>query len=202
MLSSILTNPILVILVLLLLVRMALGQLSERPRKVAMLWVLPALMIYISYAALVQDIFNAFYAAPLIFLPAIAVGCLMGLARGSIVKMRPGEVYGTVMMKGSIFSLIIWGAMLVLRYAAKYTMLGVGDTSMASIVLCALIVLSLCSTLFYYVLIYCRYFGLMNKDSQVRSGDGMNSPPMSLNNTSMIGLSSRRARRIARRRNR
>jgi hypothetical protein len=160
---SIITDPLLVLLVLFLLVRIALGQLNERSRKVSVLWIMPVLMIYISYAAIVQDIFPAFYAAPLIFLSAIAIGCIIGLVRGSMVSMRLDGSNDRIIMKGSVVGLLIWGTMIVLRYTARYALGSMADSSIIAMTLSALIVLSLSSSIFYTGYLYFRYYGLLKK---------------------------------------
>ena len=168
--TSIITDPLLVLLVLFLLVRIAMGQLNEKSKKVSRLWVMPALMIYVSYAAIVQDISSAFYAAPLIFLPAIALGCIFGLVRGSMVKMRLGETSDRIIMKGSVVSLLIWGTMIFLRYVAEYALGGVAATSFVAMLISALIVLSLSSTIFYTAYLYIRYYGLL-KNGEIKDNN-------------------------------
>ena len=160
---SIFTSPILVLLVLFLLVRIVLGQLKEKSRKVSTMWIMPALMLYISYAAIEQGIFSTFY-APLLLLPAIIIGCVIGLIRGTRVSVRLGEASGTIMVKGSIFSLMIWGTMIAIRFLARYAIGSVADTSTAAAVVCALIVLSLSNTMFYYGYLYVRYYNLLKTD--------------------------------------
>ncbi len=160
---SIFTSPIIVLLVLFLLVRIVLGQLKEKSRKVSTMWIMPALMLYISYATIEQGIFSTFY-APLLLLPAIIVGCMIGLIRGTRISVRLGEMGGTIMVKGSIISLVIWGTMIAIRLFARYALGSVMDTSMAAAVVCALIVLSLSNTMFYYGYLYVRYYNLLKMD--------------------------------------
>jgi hypothetical protein len=140
---------------------------NEKSRKVSMMWVRPALMIYISYAA-IGDVFSVFNAtslsASILFLPAIMIGCIIGLARGTRVSIKLGEESGTIVMKSSIIGLLIWGAMVVLRYVAENVIGGIADTSLVAIVLCSLIVLSLSSTIFYTGYLYFRYYRLLQNN--------------------------------------
>ncbi|HMK45753.1 MAG TPA: hypothetical protein VK436_03945 [Methanocella sp.] len=161
--STIATSPILVLLGLLLLARIAMGQLSERSRKVSMLWVTPVLMLYISYAAIEQGILSTYYAT-ILLLPAIAVGGLIGFFRGIRVSVKLGEKSGTILVKGSILSLIIWGTMLAIRFLSRYATGNLLDNPMAMGAVTALIVLSMSNTIFYCGYLYYRYFNLLKEN--------------------------------------
>ena len=124
---------------------------------------MPALMLYISYAAVEQGLLANEYAM-LLLLPAVVVGAIIGLIRGTRLKVRLGEKSGTLMVKGSVLSLVIWGTMIVIRFGARYLLGDIFTGTLASACITALIVMSLTNTIVYYGYLYFRYFTLTEWD--------------------------------------
>lgn len=138
-------------------------QFREKSRRISRLWVMPAIMLYISYAAIEQGFFSTFL-GPLLMLPAIVIGGAIGVIRCSRVGMRLGPENGTILLQGSIISVAIWGAMIAIRFFARFATSGVVDTTNMAAIVSALIVLSISNTICYYGYLYVRYLNLVKNN--------------------------------------
>ena len=140
----------------------ALRQLTERTRKVSSMWIMPVIMLYISFTAIAQDILSTPYTVYLL-VPAVLLGCGIGLLRNKMVSVKLGDREGTLLVKGSILSILIWGATIAIRYAGRFVMESVLNTPIAVSLICALVVMTMSSTIFYYGYLYFQYYALLAK---------------------------------------
>ncbi|KEQ24670.1 DUF1453 family protein [Paenibacillus tyrfis] len=138
------------LILLVLLIWIALRQLRERPVKIATLWIVPALMVYVSLRLIGQDFTLTPY-APLVMTAGAAVGAVVGIARGALTKFRIHAATGEVVMKGSVAGIAIWFVLLGVRWMSRHF----GDG--AELISGALLMVGLGSVVFRRLWIYRAY---------------------------------------------
>jgi len=107
-----------VIIIILVIVWIGMRQLKERPVKINTLWIVPAFLTYACSGMIGKEFFVTSY-APIIMTIAFFVGCIVGLIRGSMTKVKFNPVTKEVTMKTSIIGFVIWISILALKLITR-----------------------------------------------------------------------------------
>jgi len=107
-----------IVIIILVIVWIGMRQLKERPVKINTLWIVPAFLIYACAGMIGKEFFVNSY-APIIMTIAFFVGCIVGLIRGIMTKVKFNPIRKEVTMKSSIIGFIIWISILVIKLVTR-----------------------------------------------------------------------------------
>lgn len=118
--EEIMSSLLLLLVALAVIVFMVVRQFRERQIVFPSIFILPAVLAYYSYTTIIADLAKNIV-IPMMFIAALLVGAIAGLLlgyiRGSLARIRLDTRTGQVFAKGTVFSLIIWGVLLIAKIA-------------------------------------------------------------------------------------
>ena len=123
------SNLITLAFALVVIVRFLFRELRERKIRVRSLWIRPGILGVLMVLLLAGGFAIPHVSKPLMLLSAL-IGAVVGVVTGALVvrstTFAPAGERGAVLAKGSIVTVIIWVAAIVLRLAARYAFAGAG----------------------------------------------------------------------------
>ncbi|WIG58367.1 MAG: hypothetical protein OJF49_001113 [Ktedonobacterales bacterium] len=138
-----------------LIVWIIVRQLRDRQMKPAALWIMPVVMLVLSYASLAQDLL-AGGGTLLALLLGLLAGGVLGLARGAAMRLHLDTATGQVILKASVFNLVFWLVAFVAKILAHLLTAGAPNV-VAGPLTAALLTLSLGMILATRACLYWKY---------------------------------------------
>ena len=139
-----------------IVVLLVLSQLRESRMKVSRMWIVPALMIFLSYGSLTKLPFNSLFNIALL-LAALGVGMALGVVGEAFKKISFDKAAGEIIVKGTPIGVLIWiGAIVFERYVQDFLKQSKGIVT-PQLLPATLLVLSLSAVIARRVYLYWKY---------------------------------------------
>ncbi|MBI1744031.1 DUF1453 family protein [Candidatus Acetothermia bacterium] len=142
--------------VLAIIVLLVLSQLRESRMSVSRMWIIPALMIFLSYGSLTKLPFNSLFNIA-ILMAALGVGIALGVVREAFKKISVDKAAGEIIVKGTPIGVLIWiGAIVFERYVQDFLKQSKGIVT-PQLLPAALLLLSLSAVIARRAYLYRKY---------------------------------------------
>jgi hypothetical protein len=133
-------NTLLIVVIILVMIWLVKRQLQERRIKVVNMWILPLIMLYLSYNVMHKD-FVADMFHILVIMLGFVIGILLGILRGALTEIRVDPHSKEIIAKGSLIGVIVWLILIGIKLLLRQELTGIW--SHANLITSGLLALSL-----------------------------------------------------------
>jgi len=127
-------------------------QFGERKLRVRTMWLIPALMAYLSFQTVWTDLFGSFLGFSLI-LGGLGLGVAAGWGRGRLARVRVERDRRALFVQRTAWGTLLWAAVVLFKLLARDQL---GNTP--GLAASALLAFSLATVLAHRAYLYWRYF--------------------------------------------
>ncbi|MBA4543447.1 DUF1453 family protein [Thermoactinomyces daqus] len=152
-------NTLLIVVIILVMIWLVKRQLQERRIKVVNMWILPLIMLYLSYNVMHKD-FVADMFHILVIMLGFVIGILLGISRGALTEIRVDPHSKEIIAKGSLIGVIVWLILIGIKLLLRQELTGIW--SHANLITSGLLALSLGTVISRRAYIFWKYKKLSN----------------------------------------
>jgi hypothetical protein len=148
---------ILFVLGIAVIVWVIVSQMRDSRMSVSRMWVIPALMVFLSFGSLTKLPLNNVFNIALL-LSALGAGAILGVMREAFKTIRVNRADGEIIVKGTPIGILIWiGAIIFERYIKEFLHDSKGIVT-PQLLPAALLLFSLSAVIARRAYLYWKYF--------------------------------------------
>ncbi len=139
-------------------------QFGERRLRVRTMWIIPALMAYLSFQTVWADLFGSVLGF-LLILTGLGLGVAAGWGRGRLARVRVERDQRALFVQRTAWGTLLWVAVVLFKLLARDQLGNTPGLSQAGLAASALLAFSLATVLAHRAYLYRRYFAHSEADS-------------------------------------